>query len=217
MQIAILTFDGFNELDSFIASGILNRMKPNGWAAHITSPTDDVTSMNGLTVRRQKPLEFAASADAVLIGSGVRTREIAADPALLSCIGLDPARQLIGAQCSGTLLLARLGLIGNLPACTDLTTKPWVVEAGVDVIDAPFVAHGNVATAGGCLASQYLAAWMIARGASAAHAADALHYVAPVGEKAAYVNRALSVITPHLQADGLAVEHALHAGEAHRL
>ena len=36
MQIAILTLDGFNELDSFIAAGILNRMKPQGWAAHIT-------------------------------------------------------------------------------------------------------------------------------------------------------------------------------------
>ncbi len=27
MKIAILTFEGFNELDSFIALGILNRMK----------------------------------------------------------------------------------------------------------------------------------------------------------------------------------------------
>ncbi len=31
MDIAVLTFDGFNELDSFIASGILNRMKEFGW------------------------------------------------------------------------------------------------------------------------------------------------------------------------------------------
>lgn len=30
MDIAILTFDGFNELDSFIALGILNRMKTEG-------------------------------------------------------------------------------------------------------------------------------------------------------------------------------------------
>ena len=37
-------------------------------------------------------------------------------------------------------MLAKLGLVGNLPACTDLTTKPWVIEAGVDVLDAPFVA-----------------------------------------------------------------------------
>ncbi|WP_336969128.1 DJ-1/PfpI family protein [Sphingobium aromaticiconvertens] len=198
MQIAVLTFDGFNELDSFVAAAILNRMKAKGWAAYITSPTEQVTSMNGVTVQRQRPLEFAGEADAVLIGSGVRTRDIAADKDLLSRIRLDPSRQLVAAQCSGTLLLARLGLLGDLPACTDLTTKPWVLEAGVNVIDAPFVAHDNVATAGGCLASQYLAAWIIARGASRRDAEEAIHYVAPVGEKALYVDRALSVIMPHI-------------------
>lgn len=201
MQIAVLTFDGFNELDSFIAAAILNRMKPKGWAAHITAPTEQVTSMNGVSIHRQQPLEFAAEADAVLIGSGICTREIAADADLLSRIRLNPARQLIGAQCSGTLLLATLGLVGDLPACTDLTTKPWVIEAGVNVIDAPFVAHGNVATAGGCLSSQYLAAWMIVRGASNEDAAEAIHYVAPVGEKALYVERALSVVAPFIPRD----------------
>lgn len=198
MQIAVLTFDGFNELDSFVAAAILNRMKGKGWAAHITSPTAEVTSMNGVTVRRQKPLEFASEVDAVLIGSGVKTRDIAADADLLARIRLDPSRQLVGAQCSGTLLLAKLGLVGELPACTDLTTKPWVIEAGVNVIDAPFIAHGNVATAGGCLASQYLATWMIARGASVADATDAMHYVAPVGEKELYIDRALSAVAPYL-------------------
>jgi transcriptional regulator GlxA family with amidase domain len=198
MQIAILTFDGFNELDSFIAAAILNRMKAKGWQAHITSPTPEVTSMNGVTIQRQQPLDFAERADAVLIGSGIRTREIAADAEMLSRIRLDPSRQLIGAQCSGTLMLAKLGLIGDLPACTDLTTKPWVVEAGVEVLDAPFVAHGNVATAGGCLASQYLAAWIIARLAGVREAEEAIHYVAPVGEKAAYVEQALAAVTPFL-------------------
>ena len=196
MQIAVLTFDGFNELDSFIAAGILNRLKPQGWKAHITSPTEDVTSMNGVVVRRQKPLSFAAEADAVIIGSGVRTREIAADAGLLSQIKLDPSRQLIAAQCSGTLVLAKLGLVDGVPACTDLSSKPWVVEAGVDVIDAPFFANGNVATAGGCLASQYLAAWMILRGAGREAAEAAIHYVAPVGEKDAWVARAMDVVSP---------------------
>ena len=200
MQIAVLTFDGFNELDSFVASAILNRMKAKGWRAHITSPTPEVTSMNGVTIQRQQPLEFAAEADAVLIGSGIKTREIAADPVMMSRIVLDPSRQLVGAQCSGALLLAKLGLMGDLPACTDLTTKPWVIEAGVNVLDAPFVAHGNVATAGGCLASQYLAAWMIARLATLRDAEAAIHYVAPVGEQDAYVQRALAVLTPFLTA-----------------
>ncbi len=206
MQIAVLTFDGFNELDSFVAAAILNRMKARGWAAHITCPTPEVTSMNGVTVRRQRPLEFAAEADAVIIGSGIRTREVAADASLLSRIALDPSRQLVGAQCSGALVLARLGLIGALPVCTDLTTKPWVIEAGLEVLDAPFVAHGNVATAGGCLASQYLAAWMIARLAGPREAAEAIHYVAPVGEKDVYVERAMAAVTPFLVASAELVQ-----------
>lgn len=198
MQIAVLTFDGYNELDSFVAAAILNRMKAKGWAAYITSPTPEVTSMNGVRVLRQRPLEFVAEADAVIIGSGICTRDIAADPDMVARIKLDPERQLIGAQCSGTLLLAKLGLIGDLPACTDLTTKPWVIEAGIDVIDAPFIAHGNVATAGGCLASQYLASWIIARLGSVADAEEAIRYVAPVGEKDFYVMRALAVVGPFI-------------------
>ena len=204
MQIAVLTFDGFNELDSFVAAAILNRLGGQGWKAHITAPTPQVTSMNGVTIERQQPLDFAAKADAVIIGSGIRTREIAADPLMLGRIRLDPSRQLIAAQCSGTLLLAKLGLIGDLPACTDLTTKPWVIEAGVEVLDAPFVAHGNVATAGGCLASQYLAAWIMSRLAGPAEAEDALHYVAPVGEKADYVDRAMAAVRPFLPVESLA-------------
>jgi transcriptional regulator GlxA family with amidase domain len=78
-------------------------------------------------------------------------------------LALDPRRQLVAAQCSGTLILAKLGLLGSVPACTDLVTKPWVQEAGVEVLNQPFYAQGNLATAGGCLASSYLAAWIIAR------------------------------------------------------
>lgn len=200
MHIAILTFDGYNELDSFVALGILNRVKRPGWRVSICSPTPEVTSMNGLTVKAQSRLDEAPAADAVLVGSGVRTREVVADGALMARLRLDPARQLIAAQCSGALVLAKLGLLGSLPACTDLTTKPWVQEAGVQVLEQPFVAHGNVATAGGCLASPYLAAWFIARSEGLDAAAAALHYVAPVGEKDAFVARVLEHIGPHLAA-----------------
>ena len=200
MRVAILTFDGFNELDSFIALGLLNRLSAHGWKAQITSPSKHVTSMNGVTVQAQQPLAFANEADAVIFGSGIYTRAIAEDHgkagALLDQLQLDPVRQLIGAQCSGALLLARLGLLADMPACTDLTTKPWLVEAGVRVEDAPFHARGPIATAGGCLASQYLAAWMMLRGAGEAAARQALHYAAPVGEKDAYVERLLAVVRP---------------------
>lgn len=199
MHIAILTFEGFNELDSLIALGVLNRIKKPGWRVSLAGPSASVTSMNGVTVNLGASLADACEAEAVIVGSGIRTREIAADPAILSALALDPSRQLIGAQCSGTLLLAKLGLLGAVPACTDLTTKPWVQEAGIEVLNQPFFAAGNVATAGGCLASPYLAAWIIARTEGPEAAADALHYVAPVGEKEAYVARAMDNITPYLE------------------
>ena len=154
--------------------------------------------MNGLTIEAQTSLEDACDADAVLVGSGRMTRDVVANAALMSRLKLDPARQLLGAQCSGTLILAKLGLLSDVPACTDLITKPWVVEAGVAVLNQPFVAKGNVATAGGCLSSPYLAAWFISRLAGEEAARSALHYVAPVGEKDIYVTRAMANIAQFL-------------------
>ncbi|WP_339547620.1 DJ-1/PfpI family protein [Pseudomonas sp. RA_35y_Pfl2_P32] len=198
MHIAILTFEGFNELDSLIALGVLNRIKTPGWRVSIASPTLRVRSMNGLVIESQATLQEANAADAVIVGSGALTREVVEDSQLMGQLRLDPTRQLLAAQCSGALVLAKLGLLEGVPACTDLTTKPWVQAAGVEVLNQAFFARGNVATAGGCLASTYLAAWIIARLQGLEAASNAVHYVAPVGEKELYVERTLANIQPYL-------------------
>lgn len=198
MHIAILTFEGFNELDSLIALGILNRIKKPDWRVSIACPTARVRSMNGVVLHAQASLAEAAEADAVLVGSGMQTREVIADASLMAQLKFDPNRQLLGAQCSGALVLAKLGLLNAIPACTDLVTKPWVQEAGVEVLDQPFFAKGNIATAGGCLGSQYLASWVIARLEGIEAARGAMHYVAPVGEKDEYIERMLRNVTPYL-------------------
>jgi transcriptional regulator GlxA family with amidase domain len=199
MHIAILTFEGFNEIDSLVALGILGRVRRPGWRVSIACPAERVTSMNGVAIEAQCSLEDACEADAVIVGSGVQTREIVANAAMLGRLRLNPEKQLIAAQCSGALVLAKLGLLNGVPACTDLITKPWVLEAGVEVLNQPFYAKGNIATAGGCLASQYLAGWIIARSEGVEAAESALHYVAPVGEKEHYVSRAMSNILPFLK------------------
>ena len=207
MRIALVTFDGFNEIDTFIVFGLLNHLDTLGWKCELASATTHVTSMNGVTVQAQQPLEFANDADAVIFAGGLYSRAIAdglgPNGALLDRLALDPLRQLIGAQCSGTLLLARLGLLADVPACTDAATKPWVIEAGVRVVDAPFHARGPIATAGGSLAAQYLATWVMARAAGIDVAAQALHHAAPVGDKDAYVNRVLDVVRPFIERGAL--------------
>lgn len=199
VQVAVVTFDGFNELDSFIASALINRCRGDGLEAFITTPTPVVTSMNGVEVTGQRPMEFLPEADVVLIGSGVKARDVVADDRLVARLRLDPARQLVGAQCSGALVLARLGFLESMPACTDIKTRPFVEARGVTVLDTPFHSQGNIATAGGCLASQYLATWVITRTLGDDAARAVLDYVAPVGENRQTVERAL---------------HAVHAGEA---
>jgi transcriptional regulator GlxA family with amidase domain len=199
VHIAILTFEGYNELDSLIALGVLNRVKTRHWRVSIASPAPAVRSMNGVVIESMAGLDEACEADAVIVGSGIATREVVEDRAIMRTLArLDPSRQLIAGQCSGALVLAKLGLLDGVPACTDLTTKPWVVAAGVEVLNQPFFARDNVATAGGCLASPYLAAWIITRLAGRAEAEAALHYVAPVGEKEEYLDRAWRNISPHV-------------------
>jgi transcriptional regulator GlxA family with amidase domain len=194
VQIAILTYDGFNEIDSFVALNILNRLKRPGWQAHIVAPSERVTSMNGVTITSQKPYAFANEADAVLIGSGRRTREVIKDDALMNALRLDPSRQLIGSQCSGALIMQRLGFLQELPACTDGNTRPTLEALGVRVLEQPFAVIGNLATAGGCLSSQYLASWLILRTFGEEAVAEALSYVAPIGEETELVARTLGVL-----------------------
>lgn len=201
MQIAILTFDGFNEIDSFVACNILNRVR--GWKAWIVAPAARVSSRSGVMVEAQQPLEFAASADAVIVGSGSKTDTISKDLAILDRLRIDTRRQLVASQCSGALILNALGLLGSRRVCTDHLTKPLFDGTGIEILDRAFHAEGNLASAGGCLAAQYIAAWMIMRGADEKTARDTLYQVAPIGEKDLYIDRAIAAVRPFVPAPAL--------------
>ena len=201
MNIAILTFEGFNEIDSFVSHHILTRVDINGWNVALACPSETVTSTGGIRVSAQQPLEFANAADAVLFGGSPRSRQIVEDHAIMSRLKLDRKRQLIGSQCAGAWFLAKLGLLAAQPVCTSLNSRPGLEAMGIQVLDQPFVATGNVASAGGCLASSYLASWVISRLAGREAAEKALRIVAPVGEKTQYVEKVLGVVSPFAAAD----------------
>ena len=199
VRVAIVVFDGFSELDTFITFGLLNRLNASGLKAELVAPSGRITSMNGVTVDAPQPLEFANEAEAVVFSGGLYSRAIAENSAVIDRLALDPLRQLIGGQCSGTLLLARLGLLADLPASTDAASKPWMIQAGVRVADdTPFHARGPVASAGGPLAAHYLATWLMWRAAGLDLAVQALHQVAPVGERQEWMERLLAVVRPFM-------------------
>ena len=195
MRVALLTFDGFDEVGTFVALGLLQRAGADGWKAELACPSAQVTSMSGVTVHAQQPLEYANEADAVIFGASLYSRAIAENSALLDRLQPDPVRQLFAGHGGGNLLLARLGLLADLPACSDEATRPWLVEAGVRVSAEPFGARGCVATAGGPLAAQSLAAWLLWRGAGVDVASRALAEIAPVGDRA-HAERVLATVRP---------------------
>ena len=197
MQIAIVTLDGFNELDSFVALSILNRAKADGVCAEITSIGTSVTSMNGVEVKTQQPLSFCTKADVVLFGSGIHTLDHIGNADLMAQFDLDPSRQMIGAQCSGAMFLHKLGLLPAI-ATTDSKTRPYLARTNTVLEDRPLVAQGNIVTSGGCLSSQYLAGWVLARKFGIDKALAILEYVAPVGQKSLFGKQARDVITPQL-------------------
>ncbi|MGW3466831.1 AraC family transcriptional regulator, partial [Streptomyces olivaceoviridis] len=57
MHIAILTFEGYNELDSLIALGVLNRIRTDDWRVTIATPSPKVTSMNGVVIEQMSTLD----------------------------------------------------------------------------------------------------------------------------------------------------------------
>jgi transcriptional regulator GlxA family with amidase domain len=186
-KIAILTLPAFNELDSLIALSLLNRA--TGVSAFLAGPEREAVSMNGVAVGIAGTMDQIAESDAVIVGSGRRTRDFAADKSFLASLRLDPARQIVASQCSGALLLAKLGLLKSLPVCTDNITRPWIEELGLTVTGEAISVSGNIATSGGCLASQYLATWLLLRLAGEAETRRALAYAVPVDESAAYTDR----------------------------
>jgi hypothetical protein len=75
-----------------------------------------------------------------------------------------------------------------------MTSRPFVEACDITVLDAPFHAEGNIATAGGSHATQYLAAREITRKLGEDFARGAIGYAAPVGEQQETVERVMSAV-----------------------
>ena len=201
MRIAVVAYEGFNELDVFANLHVLGRASRIRPEAHLhvqlLGQTPQLRSMYGVETACQ-PLALLREADAVVIGSG-GTQAAVRDLRFMAELSLNPRRQLIASQCSGALVLQRLGLLADGPACTDATYRPQLEAAGVQVLDQPFFARDNVASAGGCFATAHLSTWVLWRLLGRATAVGTLTSVAPVGREADFVTGVVDAVAPYVQ------------------
>jgi transcriptional regulator GlxA family with amidase domain len=181
-KIAIVIFDKFTDVDLWLMWDLLNRVRVENWSVKILGENERHISATGIPVTTHGRIEEANEADAVLFVSGQGTRERIADENWLAKFHLDSEKQLIGSICSGSLILAKLGLLKGKQATTYPTSKAVLESLNVEVIEKAFVADGNVATAGGCLAQQYLIGWMIEKLADKSWSDLILKSIQPVGE-----------------------------------
>ena len=198
MKTSIVIFDKFTDIDLWLMWDLLNRVRIEGWSVRIVGENERHVSMTGIETNTHGPIEEANESDAVLFVSGFGTRDRINDQTWLDRLRLDQDRQLIGSICSGSLIMARLGLLDGKTATTYPTTKSTLEGLGIEVIEKPIVTHGNIATAGGCLAQQYLVGWVIENLADAEWKDLVIRSIQPVGEGLFFddVDRLQKLYTP---------------------
>lgn len=182
MKTSIVIFDNFTDIDLFLMWDLLNRVRIADWSVRILGEKEAHVSATGISIATHGRIADANDADAVLFVSGQGTRDRITDENWLGKFALDPMRQMIGSICSGSLILAKLGLLDGKTATTYPTSKPLLESLGIEVVEKPFIAHGNIATAGGCLAQQYLIGWVIEKLANTEWKDLVIKAIQPVGE-----------------------------------
>jgi transcriptional regulator GlxA family with amidase domain len=173
MQIDILIFDGFDDLDALGPNELLRHAARAGAPFDVALVTLDgaerVATALGTTLIPERPL--GERPDLVLVPGGglldgaptgvLAEIERGAIPAALAQRHADGAA--IGSVCTGALLLGAAGLLAGRPATTNRLALERLRETGAEVIDERVVDDGDIVTAQGVTAGMDLALWLVER------------------------------------------------------
>lgn len=171
MDVAILIFDGFDELDAIGPFEVFQHAsrhdKDLSTRLVTTDPVEMVEAQNGLRIEPDDVLG-ASEPDLVVVpgggwydgGAGVRTEyDRGTIPDALVGLADDGVR--IASVCTGALLLSKAGLLEGRPATTHHTALEDLRERGADVRETRFVDDGDVLTSGGITAGFDLALHLV--------------------------------------------------------
>lgn len=171
MQVAILLFDGFDDLDAVGPHEVFSKAAARGADLQVgrytLDPQDIVTSSHGLRIEPDGTLP--PDPDLVVVpgggwsdGGGVR--RVVDDGKLPDAVAtLHDDGATVASVCTGGMVLAAAGLTGGRPAVTHHDALGDLGESGAEVIDARVVDDGDVVTAGGVTAGLDLALHLLGR------------------------------------------------------
>ncbi|QBD76705.1 DJ-1/PfpI family protein [Ktedonosporobacter rubrisoli] len=175
MDIAIVLFEGFEEMDALAPFSVFQQVTMHRQDMHVRlvsyDGAEEVTAAHGLRVRVDETLSLESPPDVLIVpGGGWASRaergawaeaEQGVLPAHLA--RFKQAGVTMGAVCTGSLLLAKAGLLAGRPATTHHLAIEDLRAAGAQIINARVVDDGDVVTAGGVTSGLDLALWLIER------------------------------------------------------
>lgn len=180
-RIAIVVYDGFDELDAIGPYEVFSNAADRGCDLDVSLrtlvPTDRVTASHGLAVDPDGTLADAdgplgeSDLDVVLIpGGGWNDRssvgawaEARKGDLLDDVADLHDEGVTVAAVCTGGMLLAEAGILDGRPAVTHASALDDLRETNAEVVEARVVDDDDVLTAGGVTSGLDLALHVVGR------------------------------------------------------
>lgn len=182
MNVQILIFDGFDELDAIGPYEIWRMaadVQPKFSVLLVSlDGAREITAANGLHVRAEAKLAATRPDLVVVPGGGWLNRALAGAwaeaqrgsiPTTLAQLHREATT--LASVCTGAMLLAAAGLLKDRPATTNHAAVEELRAMGARVISARVVDDGDIVTAGGITCGLDLTLWLVERfaGAEIAH------------------------------------------------
>lgn len=173
MRVAIVVFEGFDELDAIGPYEVLTNAALGGAEVGVDLVAREaagrVTGSHGLAVEPQGVLDGSYDLVVVPGGNYAARSEVGAWgeiqrgelPAALRRVREEGAA--LAAVCTGAMLLAAAGAVQGRRATTNPHTHDELREAGAELVEARVVDDGDLVTCGGVTAGIDMALWLVER------------------------------------------------------
>ena len=166
-SIAALVFPGFETLDLFGPIEMFGLLQDEFSISIVAEQPGEVVSAQGQRVCVDRTLSDAGNFDMLLIPGGPGTRTELANLAVLDWLKTASAKaEITMSVCTGSVLLARAGLLDGRRATSNKMSFAWVQEQGPDVdwvAEARWVEDGRLFTSSGVSAGMDMSLAVIAR------------------------------------------------------
>jgi transcriptional regulator GlxA family with amidase domain len=173
MQIDILIFDGFDDLDALGPNELLRHAARAGAPFEVSLVQLDGADrvVSGIDTKLVPDGPLSERPDMVLVpggglldGSPVGVLAEIERGAIPTALAERHANGVaIASVCTGAMLLGAAGLLRGRPATTNRLALDRLAETGAQVIDARVVDDGDIVTAGGVTSGFDLALWLVER------------------------------------------------------